>query len=126
MTLVKNHRVFAYGTLKRGQYFHERYLGGDKSEFLGKVVASPDYSLYIDGMPHLIQEPTDLPVKGELYRIDDWVLAKLDELEGHPMVYKRELIDVYDESGERVIAWAYLRSPNFKGKAAAYKDSEFV
>ena len=120
------HKVFVYGTLKKGQYFHDRYLGGDKAEFLGKVIASPDYSLYIDGLPHMIKEPTDLPVKGELFLVDETILDTLDELEGHPIVYKREIIEVYDELGERVLAWAYLRSPNFKGKTNAWKEEEFV
>jgi hypothetical protein len=42
------------------------------------------------------------------------------------MVYKRELIDVFDEKGDKVLAWAYLRSPNFAGKSGAYKDDEFI
>ncbi len=124
--MKKHNRIFVYGTLKQGHYFHERYLGGDKSEFIGKSVASPDYSLYIDGLPHMILEPTDKPVKGELFLVDDDVLASIDALEAHPLVYKRELIEVYDDSGERVLAWAYLRHPSFKGKANAWKESEFV
>lgn len=115
-----------YGTLKKGQYFYEKYLGEGKSIFLGRAIASPDYSLYIDGMPHMVKEPTDKPVKGELYEIDDDILAAIDELEAHPLVYKRELIEVYDDTGERVLAWAYLRPVHFKGKANAWKEEEFV
>ncbi len=120
------HKLFAYGTLKKNQYYHDRYLGGDKSVFIGPALASTDYSLYIDGLPHLIQEKTDKPVKGELYELDDKVVDTIDDLEGHPIVYRRELIDVYLESGERVLAWAYLRPKSFKGKQNAYKDNEFV
>jgi gamma-glutamylcyclotransferase (GGCT)/AIG2-like uncharacterized protein YtfP len=125
-SMNKIHRIFVYGTLKKGQYFYERYLGGDKSHFLGKGIASPDYSLYIDGLPHMIKEPTDLPVKGELFEIDEDVLESLDQLEAHPLVYKREIIECYDEAGEMVLAWAYLRHPSFKGKAHAWKEDEFV
>lgn len=124
--MKKQHRLFVYGTLKQGQYFHNDYLSGDKSEFVGLATASPDFSLYIDGLPHLIREPTDMPVKGELFQIDEDVLNRIDELEGHPVVYKREIIEVFDESGERVLAWAYLRHHNFKGKAHSYKDNEFT
>lgn len=120
------HRIFIYGTLKRGFYFYDRYLGDDKSTFLGKAFASPDYSLYVDGQPHMIKEPTDSPVKGELFQVDEKVLHTLDDLEGHPVIYKREIIEVYDEGGDRVLAWAYLRSPNFKGKTSAWKECEFV
>lgn len=124
--MEKVHKVFVYGTLKKGFYFYERYLGGEKAQFIGKAIASPDYSLYVDGMPHMIREPTDLPVKGELFAVDEKTLDSLDELEGHPIVYKREIIEVYDDVGELVLAWAYLRSPNFKGRLHAWKEEEFV
>ncbi len=117
------HRIFVYGTLKRGQYFYPRYLEG-KSEFIGKGFASPDYSMYVDGLPHLVKEPTDLPVKGELFMIDQTTLDGLDALEAHPVVYKREIIECYDESGAKVLAWAYLRNISFKGKNA-WKEQEF-
>lgn len=117
------HRIFVYGTLKRGQYFYPKYLEG-KSEFIGKGFASPDYSMYVDGLPHLVKEPTDLPVKGELFMIDQTTLDGLDALEAHPVVYKREIIECYDESGAKVLAWAYLRNISFKGKNA-WKEQEF-
>ncbi len=119
-------RVFLYGTLKKGMYFHERFLGGDKSVYLGPALASQDYSLYVDGMPHMIKEPSPEPVKGELYDISDEVLKTLDDLEAHPLVYKRELIEVLDDGGNMVLAWAYLRHPQFKGRASAWREYEFV
>ncbi len=122
---MKNQRVFVYGTLKRGHYFYPKYLEG-QSDFLSVATASLDYSLYIDGLPHLVRESTDKPVKGELFMVDEVVLHELDSLEGHPIVYKRELIDVYNESGEKLLAWAYLRPLNFKGKSGAFKEEEFV
>lgn len=124
--MTKLHRVFIYGTLKKGFYFHEEYLGGDKSKFIGKAVCSPDYSLYVDGMPHLIEEMTDKPVKGELYEVNDSVLKSLDDLEGTPVIYHRKVIDTYNEAGEKVLAWAYLRPVHFKGKLHAYKEEEFI
>lgn len=121
---MKNQRVFVYGTLKRGQYFHNRYLGNDQSEFVGEAVASPDYSLYIDGMPHLVREKTDIQCKGELYLIDDDVLKTLDSLE--EPAYYRDIIEVTDELGKKQLAWAYLRPKNFRGKEHAWKEDEFV
>lgn len=124
--MSKLHKIFVYGTLKKGFYFHEQFLGEDKSAFLGKVMSGPSYSLYIDGLPHLIEETTDKPVKGELYEINEKVLDTLDKLEGHPLIYQRKVIDVYNESGEKSLAWAYLRHVNFKGKLWATKEDEFV
>lgn len=120
------HRVFVYGTLKRGQYFHDRYLGGDKSTYVGPALASLDFSMYVDGLPHLVREPTDKHVKGELYEVDEEVLMSLDDLEGHPIVYRREIIETYDAEKEKRLAWAYLRGISFKGKGSAYKEEEFT
>lgn len=119
-------RIFIYGTLKQGKYFHDRYLGDGKSDFLGKGVASKEYSLYIDGLPHMIREPSETGVKGELYNVDGEVLKSLDELEGHPVVYFRDIIEVTDEKGEKVLAWAYLRPIHFKGRSGAWKEEEFI
>lgn len=124
--MKKDQRIFVYGTLKQKQYFHDRYLGGEKSNFLGDAIASPDYSLYIDGLPHMIKEPSDTGVKGELYEVDAVVLAELDALEGHPEIYHREIIEITDKDGEKKLAWAYLRSQNFKGKICAFKEFEFI
>lgn len=120
------HRVFVYGTLKQGKYFHDEYLGGDKSTALGPATASLDYSMYNDGLPHLVRETTDKPVKGELYEVDAETLEKLDGLEGHPVVYYREIIEVYDGNNKKLLAWAYLRPKHFKGKQYAHKEEEFI
>ena len=124
--MKKINRVFFYGTLKRGHYFHDEYLGGDKSEFVGPALTTKDYSLYIDGMPHMIEESSETGVKGELYNVDSDVLKRLDDLEGHPVVYFRKIIEVIDEKGEKVLAWAYLRPVHFKGRAIASLEKEFV
>lgn len=123
---VKNQRCFFYGTLKKGQYFHEAYLGSGKSIFLGTGFASPEYSLYVGAQPHLIREPSDRPVKGELYEICATVLKSIDDLEGSPVVYKRQLIEIFTELGEKTLAWAYLRHPNFRDKAHCHKETEYL
>lgn len=120
-------RLFCYGTLKQGYYFHDAYLGNGQSDFIGPAIASSDYSLYVGAQPHLIRETTDKPVKGELYEIDNELLGKIDNLEGHPVIYKRELIEIYlADSGEKILAWAYLRHPNFKDKKHCFKEIEYV
>lgn len=119
-------RIFIYGTLKQGHYFHNQFLGEDKSVFYGPATTTNEFVLYIDGLPHMVREKSETGVKGELYEIDDDVLRSIDELEGHPTVYHRELVEVFSKSGERVLAWAYLRNSNFKGKINSFKESEFV
>lgn len=124
--MKKVNRVFVYGTLKKGFYFHNEYLGGDKSNPCGTAKTTKDFSLYTDGMPHMIREPSETGVKGELYEVDNDVLKRLDDLEGHPVVYYRDIIEVFDEKGDKILAWAYLRPIHFKGKLAAWKEEEFI
>lgn len=122
----KNQKVFIYGTLKKGQYFHDQYLGGEKSTYLGQALISSDYSLYVDTLPSLVREKCELGmVKGELYEVDSDVLKSLDDLEGHPRIYRREVVDI-EVNGEKTTAWAYVRSNYFKGKNFASKELEFV
>ncbi len=120
------HKLFVYGTLKNGFTFYEDYLGGDKSNFLGNVVTSSDYSLWVGAQPHLVRDVGDKPVKGELYEVTAGVLASIDGLEGHPVVYKREIIDIYNEQGQKLLAWAYLRPKNFNGKSQCFRETEYV
>lgn len=108
-------RLFVYGTLKQGKYFHDEYLAG-QSEFRGPARTTTDYTLYYDGMPHMVKERGEHGVEGELYEIDMDTLARIDELEGHPVVYKREIIEVIDATGNQTLAYAYLRNKNFSGK----------
>ncbi len=124
--MKKIHRVFVYGTLKQGQYFHDEYLAEGKSNFLGSAHTTDDYSLYISSLPNMVRERSDTGVKGELYEVDENVLKTLDKLEGHPMMYKREIIDVVDKDGNKKLAWAYLRPLHFAGKKYAHKEIEYV
>lgn len=124
--MKKVNRVFVYGTLKSGFYFHDKYLGNGKSDFGGPALTTKDYSLYVDGMPHMVREASETGVKGELYDVDGDVLKSLDSLEGHPVVYFRDIIEVIDEKGEKVLAWAYLRPVHFKGRTGAWKEEEFI
>lgn len=123
---TKNQIMFFYGTLKKGQYFHEKFLGGQRSVYLGVGFASPDYSLYVGAQPHLIREPSDSPVRGELYEISPSVLDDIDYLEAHPVVYKRELIECFNDRSEKTLAWAYLRHLNFKDRSSCSKETEYI
>jgi len=121
----RKHAIFVYGTLKNGFYFHDEYLGGEKSAFVGPATTGSEFTLYIDSLPHLIREISDKGVRGEVYEIDDKVLSALDKLEGHPNLYRREMIEVYIENDKKLTVWAYLRPRTFKGKEYAIQDYEF-
>ena len=112
--------VFVYGSLRKG-FGNHRLL--ENSKFLGYGKTKEKYSLYADGIPYVVKEPLT-QIKGEIYQVDDETLHRLDQLEGHPEFYKRELIDVITEDGKTIKAWIYFY-PYKKGnliKSGDYKD----
>lgn len=72
-----SHLVFVYGTLKKGFHNHG-LLEESEYEGPGKV---PGH-LYVVGLPYY-KKADDGVVYGELYRVDDNTLARLDRLEGY-------------------------------------------
>lgn len=106
--------VFVYGTLKRG---HGNHVLLENSDYLGEAVS--ELSRYEMRAPETGGFPfvTDVSVHsknkgrilGEIYRVDDSVLDRLDLLEGHPSFYTRRIrtFKLLD-SGEVVAAWIYL------------------
>ncbi len=107
-------RVFVYGTLKRGFYYHETGLAGRTCLGLGRtqeafplIIGGPWYS------PILLDEPGDgLRVLGEVYEVDEEDLANLDRLEGThlPQGYTRkEITAALEPEGEAFQAWTYFK-----------------
>lgn len=70
-------RVFVYGTLRRGASDHWRM---DGAEFLGETSVAGTL-VKIDWYPGLILGG-ETQVRGEVYTVDEKLLAKLDEFEG--------------------------------------------
>ncbi len=120
------YKIFIYGQLRTGMYFHDEFLGKGQSTFLGKAHTGKDYSLYIEALPSMVKETSETGVKGELFEVNDEVLERLDKLENHPEVYKRELITIYTDKGEEVKAFAFIRPMGYKGQRFSYKCDEFL
>ncbi|XP_048517875.1 putative gamma-glutamylcyclotransferase CG2811 isoform X2 [Dendroctonus ponderosae] len=105
MTARVLHKVFVYGTLKRGEPNHHwfakspeghhqfLYRGHTKEKF--PLIIATDYNvpflLYAPGKGHRVQ--------GEVYEVDDAVLKNLDILEDHPSFYRREEFEVERDDG---------------------------
>lgn len=113
------HVVFAYGTLKHG--FANHYFFRD-AHFLGEAKTAVRYSLYVDEYPLVYPGQPTSSVLGEVYRIDDALLMRLDMLEGHPRIYRREQIEIILATGERMRAWIYF-FPDPRGRLIP--DGEF-
>ena len=108
-------KVIVYGSLKKGFHNHPlmNYAG---AEFIDTAVSTTnDYLMCGVGssFPGLLKGKSYF--SGEVYSISQEGLEKyLDSLEGHPIFYKRELVDVtLDYTKEVVKAWVYILSNRY-------------
>lgn len=83
------HLVFVYGTLKRGLGNH-RVLKRGGAEFIGED-SMVGFDLYdMEWFPCVVpnEDPSSV-VRGEVFRVDDETMRRLDQLEGYPHHYDR-------------------------------------
>ena len=77
------HRLFAYGTLKKGFPNHDNYM--ESAKRLGKYQTIETYPLVLCSaryVPCMIDSPGEgHHVEGELYEVDDECLNRIDALE---------------------------------------------
>jgi gamma-glutamylaminecyclotransferase len=109
------HKVFIYGTLKRG--FPNHAAGLFDAEFLGDFETREPFPFVIGGRwfsPYLLDEPGEgLRVRGELFGVSESGLERLDEMEGVrlPRGYRRRALDVAPSAGGAPLGvWTYLRA----------------
>lgn len=93
-------RVFVYGTLKRGYGNHKLLAHCKKYQEEDGVIEG--FDLYASGIPFAKHGEGNLHV--EIYLVDFNVMRRLDELEGHPSMYKRELVVTKDGR----LGWVYV------------------
>ena len=111
--------LFVYGTLKRGG---SRHWIIENLPFLGRAKAK-GFVLYDLG-PYPAMVPGAGLVYGEVYEVSEEALKALDWVEGVPILYRRELIDVIFEDGFSLKAWAYIYNGSVKGFPCV-KDGEW-
>lgn len=99
--------VFVYGSLKKG-FGNHRFLSDQ--EMLGKGYVE-GFEMYSLGRFPGIKEGQGRVV-GELYRVDEDTFRALDRLEGHPVMYQRQLNLVTTDEGDKVEAWVYVYQGN--------------
>lgn len=128
------HKVFVYGTLKTGEPNHHwfdkdkegyyKFLFNAKTKEKFPLIIATEFNipflLYSPGKRYIISinrvkcikynSGSGQNVMGEVYEVDDKVLAKLDILEEHPDFYVRELYDVERSDGDNEIVkvWIYM------------------
>lgn len=100
---------FVYGTLKQGHGNHRLMASGVESIDNARVEG---FTLHGDGIPYAV-EADGARVRGELIRLRDdaapLLMARLDQLEGHPTHYKRTLVvAVREHDGAEIPCWMYV------------------
>ena len=94
--------MFVYGTLQRGEKNHHWLEGASwqgEAELPGVVLHDlGPFPMAVIGAGLAL---------GEVYAVEGSGLARLDELEGYPRLYDRQVMELVD--GRR--AWVYLGRP---------------
>jgi len=99
------HKVFVYGTLRKGLENHSQL---ENAKFLGLAKTKEKYKLTASSIPFVSKSEKISHIIGEVYEVDDRLLEKLDIFEDHPDWYKREKIKVILENGKEIDAWIYF------------------
>ncbi|XP_077563643.1 gamma-glutamylaminecyclotransferase-like isoform X1 [Haemaphysalis longicornis] len=119
MSAQAAHYVFVYGTLKTGEpnYAVMTDPANGSATLIGTAKTVKKWPLVIGSsynIPYLLYcEGKGHNVSGEVYRIDDKMLAKLDDFESHPKYYVRteedvELDQPNGSNKKQLKAWAYF------------------
>lgn len=97
-----SHKLFVYGTLKKG-FSNNHHL--ETSKFHGKnVTADKTFSMRSLGFFPAVFHGGEHAISGELFEVDDETLERIDRLEGNGRFYNRE--EVLLQDGE--VAWMYF------------------
>ena len=112
------HHVFVYGTLMSG-YGNNRRI--EDAEFVGRAETIEPYVMLAQGIPYVFEVGHCMvddmkspprykdgrPIKGEVWKLNTDQLASCDQLEGHPIWYRRKQIKVRVHGCHRW-AWIYF------------------
>lgn len=113
-TRGRQHKVFVYGTLKKG-FSNHFFLAN--ARYLGPARTVERYALYMDMYPGVYPRDHVSPIVGQLFEVDAATLRRLDALEDHPRLYRREMVEVVTDKGKET-AWIYFY-PNKAGRLIA-------
>lgn len=110
--IEKQHKVFVYGTLKRG-YANNKHLLGT-SVYLGKATTTEKWVMVGAGklFPYVLtQDLVGKNIVGEVYAVTTKVLKTLDILEGSPTHYHKVDIKVnYTDTKEEEAVTMYIKT----------------
>lgn len=104
-TIESTIKVFVYGTLKRNQpnhyWFSKPNCGYAQFASTGKTLTK--FPLVVAtryNIPFLLNKPgCGNNITGEVFEVDARMLENLDDLEGYPDIYDRQLYDIELDNG---------------------------
>ena len=99
--------VFVYGTLKSNRHNSDKMIG----KLVGEGLTVNAYTLYDAGFYPVMTREKTTRVLGEVYKVDKKGLQVLDDFEGYPDLFFRELIPV-SIKGTSLQAFAYFGTPD--------------
>lgn len=119
----KKHRVFVYGTLKRGVHNHHLL---SSAEFVGNAYTLDQFKMYHVGFPVIRESdhPDAKSVYGEVYDVDDDTLKKLDRLENEGVMYDRKLINVAMDQDNALQKLTHGREPLIDANVSVYVGND--
>lgn len=102
------HRVFVYGSLRKGQGNHG-WLVRHKARLLGNAVYPRGHAKMVSlgAYPALVADLMGPDIHGEVYEVTRDGLRALDKLEGTPDFYRRVKVRVY-QGAEELRVWTYV------------------
>lgn len=109
-----SHHVFVFGTLKLG---FPNFATNRGRQLPGRFVTRERWPLYLVGERHspwMVDQPGQgEQVAGQVFEVDDAVLAAMDALEriAEPDGYRRVLVDVQSDAADAALlqVFAYLK-----------------
>lgn len=101
--MQKKHRIFVYGSLRRGESYHHLL---ETAIFEAPARTPARYVLLDLGWyPGLITGGTTA-ITGEVFTVSDALRAQLDRYEDHPHLFERQVIVL--EDGSEAEAYVYV------------------
>ncbi len=100
-------RIFIYGTLKSGEVNH-RVLEHANAVYIQVGKTTLKIFSMVQGMYPELYKNGDEHVTGEVWSVPEDSIYILDAFEGHPVLYKRDLI-LIDIDGETIECQTYFK-----------------
>jgi gamma-glutamylcyclotransferase (GGCT)/AIG2-like uncharacterized protein YtfP len=128
--------LFAYGTLREGETHHDALAGATSlSEAVvpnARLVDLGPYPALVEGGP--TKAASEYTVVGELYEVDEAILARVDVVKEHPALFQRRLVELTDGrqahayfmQAEQVRGRRRIASGDWKKRFEARQRSEFT